>query len=49
VLVNIYNSDQFYEFTERLKSYGCKIDSVEEINPDFEEIFMKLVEEKDEQ
>jgi ABC-type multidrug transport system, ATPase component len=49
VLVNISNSDQFYEFTERLKSYGCKIDSVKEINPDFEEIFMKLVEEKDEQ
>ena len=49
VLVNIYQEEYYFEFEGRLKSYGCKIDSVEEINPDFEEIFMKLVEEKDEQ
>ncbi len=46
--VELSSAERFYDLVDILKRCGCAIDSIDHKEPDFEEIFLKIVKGEDE-
>ena len=47
--VELSSAERFYDLVDILKRYGCAVGSIDHKEPDFEEIFLKIVRGEDEE